>query len=275
MSERDRSDELQSLRNENKLLKTQQQETKNEVKELKEQISCLESTMKRILQELTDHDERHATILAELNRLKESVMDSNSSNMNNSGNSDHSSSNNTIDINSTDNNITASLVRSVPAPSKILVQDQKKKDNRLAELKRMTKTYMNVDEEEAGLRLFRLQKTMVHVVMDLKKYIEERGEDVSKSWKSIDTATQRVAFEMVEREAISLGVPLNLCIGYWGARRLISKSWANALRTTRKGRPREGGGPENHTEIKEDDGGDDSSEHSDNRLSKKPKLLSI
>ncbi|KAI8094405.1 hypothetical protein BDF21DRAFT_448608 [Thamnidium elegans] len=267
MSKDDSLDELQLLKDENILIKTHQQHTEQAVIHLKQDVADLQSTVKHLLQELTAHDERHATMLGELNRLKESVMDSNSLNNNNLSSSN---SNTTIDNSLTDVPVSSSL-RSIPAPSKILVEDQKKKDNRLVELRRITKEYMNVEEEEAGLRLYKLQKTMVHVVSNLKKYMRDRNEDICKSWKSIDITTQRVAFEMVEREALSLGVPLNLCIGYWGARRLISKSWANALRTTKKHIKPEEVGPEDP----KDDGGDDSSGDDDdhNRTCKKVKLV--
>ncbi|KAG2236953.1 hypothetical protein INT48_002022 [Thamnidium elegans] len=209
MSKDDSLDELQLLKDENILIKTHQQHTEQAVIHLKQDVADLQSTVKHLLQELTAHDERHATMLGELNRLKESVMDSNSLNNNNLSSSN---SNTTIDNSLTDVPVSSSL-----------------------------RKYMNVEEEEAGLRLYKLQKTMVHVVSNLKKYMRDRNEDICKSWKSIDITTQRVAFEMVEREALSLGVPLNLCIGYWGARRLISKSWANALRTTKKHiKPEEG-----------------------------------
>ncbi|GAA5811495.1 hypothetical protein MFLAVUS_004932 [Mucor flavus] len=273
MSKEDRLDELQLLKDENTLIKTHQQHTEQAVTQLKQDVLDLQSTVKQLLQELTAHDERHATMLGELNRLKETVMDSNSLNNsnlhnNNNNNNNNSNSNPTLENGLTNVAVSSSL-RSIPAPSKILVEDQKKKDNRLVELRRITKEYMNVEEEEAGLRLYKLQKTMVHVVSNLKKYMKDRNEDICKSWKSIDITTQRVAFEMVEREALSLGVPLNLCIGYWGARRLISKSWANALRTTKKHiKPEEG------PEDPKDDGGDDSSGDDDdhNRICKKIKI---
>lgn len=209
----DDGNELQLLREENELMKTQHTAMRQQIYALENQVATLERVMTQVLKDLTGHDERHATILGELNGLKESVMDSNSLNM-------------TEDL--------GSSMRSIPAPSKVLVNNQKKKDNRLFELRRITRDCMHIDDEEAGLRLYKLQKTMVHVVSDLKNYMKDKNEDVCKSWKSIDISTQRIAFEMVEREAVSLGVPLNLCIGYWGARRLISKSWANALRTTKK-----------------------------------------
>ncbi|KAI8075946.1 uncharacterized protein B0P05DRAFT_638536 [Gilbertella persicaria] len=140
--------------------------------------------------------------------------------------------------NTNNNNVptsTASVVkRSIPAPSKVLIDEQKKKDNRLLELRRITQHVMQVSEDEAKLRLHKLQKTMIHVVADLKKLMRQKKEATNKSWKAIDVNTQRVAFELVEREATAIGVPLTMCIGYWGARRLISKSWANALRTTKK-----------------------------------------
>lgn len=213
MSNNDRS-ELQLLRDENELIKNQQKVTEQQVIKLQNQVASIEKVMTQVLKDLTSHDERHATILGELNGLKESVMDSNS-------------------LNITKDPMVSSM-RSIPAPSKVLVNDQKKKDNRLFELRRITRECMHVEDEEAGLRLYKLQKTMVHVVSNLKNFMKDKNEDVCKSWKSIDISTQRIAFEMVEREAVSLGVPLNLCIGYWGARRLISKSWANALRTTKK-----------------------------------------
>lgn len=206
--------ELQMLRQENDLLKLQHKAMEEQIAGLQNQVANLQKVMTQVLKDLTGHDERHATMLGELNGLKESVMNSNSLNM------------------TTEDS--GSSMRSIPAPSKVLVNNQKKKDNRLFELRRITKDCMHVDDEEAGLRLYKLQKTMVHVVSDLKNYMKDKNEDVCKSWKSIDISTQRIAFEMVEREAVSLGVPLNLCIGYWGARRLISKSWANALRTTKK-----------------------------------------
>ncbi|KAI9265309.1 hypothetical protein EDC94DRAFT_658217 [Helicostylum pulchrum] len=274
MSKEDRLDELQLLKDENTLIKTHQQHTEQAVTQLKQDVIELQSTVKQLLQELTAHDERHATILGELNRLKESVMDSNSlqnNNNHNSSNSGSSSNTNPALENGLTNVPVSSSLRSIPAPSKILVEDQKKKDNRLVELRRITKEYMNVEEEEAGLRLYKLQKTMVHVVSNLKKYMKDRNEDICKSWKSIDITTQRVAFEMVEREALSLGVPLNLCIGYWGARRLISKSWANALRTTKKHiKPEEG--PEDPKDDEGDDSSGDNDDHN-NRICKKLKIV--
>ncbi|KAI9481100.1 MAG: hypothetical protein EXX96DRAFT_618062 [Benjaminiella poitrasii] len=219
-------DALTSLQNEDKL-KTET------IKQLRDQIDYLQTALNQSHQELNSYNERQMTILSELNSLKETIMDNhsllvrqNSHNEQHTPNSDIVPSNNMV--------LSAAAARSIPAPSKVMVDDQKKKDNRLVELRKMTREYMKVSDEEAGLRLYKLQKTMIHVVSDLKKYMKERNEDISKSWKSIDISTQRVAFEMVEREAASLGVPLHMCIGYWGARRLISKSWANALRTTKK-----------------------------------------
>ncbi|KAI7901267.1 uncharacterized protein BX663DRAFT_487839 [Cokeromyces recurvatus] len=207
------------------LLKDENKTLTDSVNKLKEKVDYLQTALNESHQELNTYSERQTTILSELNNLKETIMDNNSllSRQNNDENNV-----------TTSNLLSVVAARSIPAPSKVMVDDQKKKDNRLVELRRMTREYMKVSDEEAGLRLYKLQKTMIHVVSDLKKYMKERNEDISKSWKSIDINTQRVAFEMVEREASSLGVPLHMCIGYWGARRLISKSWANALRTTKK-----------------------------------------
>lgn len=228
---------IEAVKQSNELLSKKNGENGETLKELQDQLTELQSCVHKYQQDLISYEERQTTILTELNRLKETVMDSNnllkqtqSTTTNTTSTTSNTNVNNPMAILA----ISSSSMRSIPAPSKVMVDDQKKKDNRLVELKRITKDYMEVTEEEASLRLYKLQKTMIHVVSDLKKYMTERNEDISKSWKSIDMSTQRVAFEMVEREAVGLGVPLNMCIGYWGARRLISKSWANALRTTKK-----------------------------------------
>jgi chromosome segregation ATPase len=211
---------LDTLVQENKAIKQENQSIMNTMQQLLKQVDQLQSSFNTSQQVIATYDERHATILSELNGLKESIIDCNHNN--------HPQQPQQPVLTE------ETSMRSIPAPSKVMIDEQKKKDNRLVELRRITKEYMHVDDGEAALRLYKLQKTMVHVVSDLKKYMKNRNEDISKSWKSIDMSTQRVAFEMVEREATSLGVPLNMCIGYWGARRLISKSWANALRTTKK-----------------------------------------
>lgn len=208
---------LDTLVEENKAIKQENQSMMNTIQRLVKQVDQLQSSFNTSQQVIATYDERHATILSELNSVKESMMDIYPQKQVQQPALTEETS-----------------MRSIPAPSKVMIDEQKKKDNRLVELRRITKEYMHVDDGEAALRLYKLQKTMIHVVADLKKYMKSRGEDISKSWKSIDMSTQRVAFEMVEREATSLGVPLNMCIGYWGARRLISKSWANALRTTKK-----------------------------------------
>jgi chromosome segregation ATPase len=207
---------LDTLAEENKTIKHENQTMKITMQQLLKQVDQLQSCFNTSQQVMATYDERHATILSELEGLKESMRNSQPQHKQAVALPEETS------------------MRSIPAPSKVLIDDQKKKDNRLVELRRITKEYMHVDDGEAALRLYKLQKTMIHVVSDLKKYMKTRNEDISKSWKSIDMSTQRVAFEMVEREASGLGVPLNMCIGYWGARRLISKSWANALRTTKK-----------------------------------------
>jgi hypothetical protein len=236
--------QLDSVQQENLVIKQEQLKTGFSLKELQEQVVTLQRVFAQAVQ---DHDEQHATILHVLNGLKESIMDTNSSlpqqqQSNTTAAVSAEEASPTITTTAAQPSTTtptatatsSSSSRSIPAPSKVLVDNHKKKDNRLVELRQITKKHMSVNDEEAGLRLYKLQKTMVHVVSDLKKYMKDKDEDISKSWKSIDISTQRVAFEMVEKEALSLGVPLNLCIGYWGARRLISKSWANALRTTKK-----------------------------------------
>jgi DNA repair exonuclease SbcCD ATPase subunit len=199
-----------------------------EIEQLSNSLKNLENDFEEEKERMETIQSQYYTIQSEHSALKLKLSMTGNENGNNNGTSPLYSSNS--------NNIpTASAsMRTIPAPSKVAVNDQKKKDNRLSELRRITREVMNVDDDEAGLRLYKLQKTMVHVVADLKNYMKERNEDITKSWKSIDMGTQRVAFEMVEREASSLGVPINMCIGYWGARRLISKSWANALRTTKK-----------------------------------------
>lgn len=219
---------VDSLQQNNHLLETKQQETDKVVQLLKEELV-------EMRHQLAGHDERHASLLSELNTMKEHNETLNNNNTTISALSTLPAVSTVVTTgNMQEQEEQVTVKRSIPAPSKFLVEEQKKKDNRLLELRRITKEYKNVDDEEAGLRLYKLQKTMVHVVSDLKKYMKSKDEDITKSWKSIDLNTQRVAFEMVEKEAISLGVPLNMCIGYWGARRLISKSWANALRTSKK-----------------------------------------
>ncbi|KAI8876839.1 hypothetical protein K501DRAFT_337833 [Backusella circina FSU 941] len=218
-------------------LKTSNERLENENGQQQKVIERLSISLKNLENDFEEEKERMETIQSQYYtiqnehsklKLKVSMAGSDSSNGNLPPYLSNSDSNN-------NNTPTASAsMRTIPAPSKVAVDDQKKKDNRLSELRRITREVMNVDDDEAGLRLYKLQKTMVHVVADLKNFMKERNEDITKSWKSIDMGTQRVAFEMVEREASSLGVPINMCIGYWGARRLISKSWANALRTTKK-----------------------------------------
>lgn len=221
---------LNAIQKENTALKEDNLQITTTINELRNTVDELQKTLATAQSDLALYDERHATILSELNGLKETIMDSNRMYQDTSN---IQPSQVPLLPNEARDTI-ASSQRSIPAPSKVLLDENKKKDNRLVELRRITREYMNVSDEEAGLRLYKLQKTMIHVVSDLKKYMMSRHEDVTKSWKSIDISTQRVAFEMVEKEASSLGVPLNLCIGYWGARRLISKSWANALRTSKK-----------------------------------------
>lgn len=223
---------IETVKETNKVLSQDNTANNETIKELTIKVTLLQANMEKCQQDLTAYEERQTTILTELNRLKETVMDSN--NLLKQTNPIPTQTNTNVNNPMAIVAISSGSMRSIPAPSKVMVDDQKKKDNRLVELKRITKDCMKVSEEEASLRLYKLQKTMIHVVSDLKKYMIDRNEDISKSWKSIDMSTQRVAFEMVEREAVSLGVPLNMCIGYWGARRLISKSWANALRTTKK-----------------------------------------
>lgn len=222
---------IDSLKAENLALTTKQLETDITVEKLKQDLDTTQESLLKVLRDLNSHDERHATLLSELNSFKEFIM-------NTQGFTQEVTAEPQMITLDSSNEMTptssTAAMRSIPAPSKVMVDDNKKKDNRLIELRRITRENMNVDDEEAGLRLYKLQKTMIHVVSDLKKYMKTKNEDISKSWKSIDINTQRVAFEMVEREATSLGVPLNMCIGYWGARRLVSKSWANALRTTKK-----------------------------------------
>lgn len=222
---------LNTIQNENIALKKDNLQITETINQLRHTVDELQKSLLIAQNDLTAYDERHATILSELNGLKESIMDSNRIQQHNV---QPPSITQHLPTDIRDNINIVSSQRSIPAPSKILLDENKKKDNRLVELRRITKEYMDVSDEEAGLRLYKLQKTMIHVVSDLKKYMMSRLEDISKSWKSIDISTQRVAFEMVEKEATSLGVPLNMCIGYWGARRLISKSWANALRTSKK-----------------------------------------
>lgn len=221
---------LNAIQQENTALKEDNLQITATINELRHTVDELQKTLAAAKNDLAAYDERHATILSELNGLKESIMDSNRIYQD----STNPQPPKTASFPNEATDTIASSQRSIPAPSKVLLDENKKKDNRLVELRRITREYMNVSDEEAGLRLYKLQKTMIHVVSDLKKYMMSRHEDVTKSWKSIDISTQRVAFEMVEKEASSLGVPLNLCIGYWGARRLISKSWANALRTSKK-----------------------------------------
>lgn len=231
---------LEAVKESSKVISKDNVANSETLRHLTDKITVLQASIDKCQQDLASYEERQTTILTELNRLKETVMDSNNLLKQTSNNVtetlDNTNANNPMAIVaiSSSSSSSSGSMRSIPAPSKVMVDDQKKKDNRLVELKRITKDYMKVSEEEAGLRLYKLQKTMIHVVSDLKKYMLDQNEDISKSWKSIDMTTQRVAFEMVEREATSLGVPLNMCIGYWGARRLISKSWANALRTTKK-----------------------------------------
>ncbi|CEP16260.1 hypothetical protein [Parasitella parasitica] len=219
---------LNAIRDENTALKQDNLQITETINQLRQTVDELQKSLAVAQRDLAAYDERHATILSELNGLKESIMDSNR------GLQPPMLSSYLVVTDKDNAAATASSQRSIPAPSKVLLDENKKKDNRLVELRRITKEYMNVSDEEAGLRLYKLQKTMIHVVSDLKKYMVTKREDINKSWKSIDISTQRVAFEMVEKEACSLGVPLNMCIGYWGARRLISKSWANALRTSKK-----------------------------------------
>ncbi|KAI8646265.1 hypothetical protein BD408DRAFT_428874 [Parasitella parasitica] len=223
---------LNAIQDENTALKLDNQQITETINQLRDTVDELQKSLLIAQRDLAAYDERHATILSELNVLKESIMDSNRSQQHDIAPPLLTSYSVVVDKDNV--TATASSQRSIPAPSKVLLDENKKKDNRLVELRRITKEFMNVSDEEAGLRLYKLQKTMVHVVSDLKKYMMVKKEDVGKSWKSIDIGTQRVAFEMVEKEASSLGVPLNMCIGYWGARRLISKSWANALRTSKK-----------------------------------------
>lgn len=220
---------LDTIQKENITLKKDNIHITEAINELRHTVDELQKSLSIAKSDLAAYDERHATVLSELNGLKEAIMDSNRIHQDNSNPQPPQ-----IVPPNEARDTTGSSQRSIPAPSKVLLDENKKKDNRLVELRRITREYMNVSDEEAGLRLYKLQKTMIHVVSDLKKYMMSRHEDVTKSWKSIDISTQRVAFEMVEKEASSLGVPLNLCIGYWGARRLISKSWANALRTSKK-----------------------------------------
>ncbi|KAL9545838.1 hypothetical protein MBANPS3_006949 [Mucor bainieri] len=237
---------LNTIQKENTALKEDNLHITATIIDLRHTVDELQKTLATARSDLAAYDERHATILSELNGLKESIMDSNRMYQDNSNQQPPQAA--LLPNDSSDT--MASSQRSIPAPSKVLLDENKKKDNRLVELRRITREYMNVSDEEAGLRLYKLQKTMIHVVSDLKKYMMGRHEDVTKSWKSIDISTQRVAFEMVEKEASSLGVPLNLCIGYWGARRLISKSWANALRTSKK---HVNTGPETREDKPEDD----------------------
>jgi uncharacterized protein YukE len=226
--------QLEAVKAENAELRKESTTTAQTITELREKTDVLQQALAKSQLELSTFQERQTTILAELNRLKEAVMDSNNLMKSNDDvpSTDTVGSSDALAILSM--GVGSASMRSIPAPSKVMLEDQKKKDNRLVELKRITKEFMNINDQEANLRLYKLQKTMIHVVADLKKYMQERNEDISKSWKSIELSTQRVAFDMVETEAVSLGVPLNMCIGYWGARRLISKSWANALRTTKK-----------------------------------------
>ncbi|KAK4518954.1 uncharacterized protein ATC70_009181 [Mucor velutinosus] len=237
---------LNTIQKENTALKEDNLQITATIDELRHTVDELQKTLATAKSDLAAYDERHATILSELNGLKESIMDSNRMYQDIS----NPQPSQTALLPNEARDTIASSQRSIPAPSKVLLDENKKKDNRLVELRRITREYMNVSDEEAGLRLYKLQKTMIHVVSDLKKYMMSRHEDVTKSWKSIDISTQRVAFEMVEKEASNLGVPLNLCIGYWGARRLISKSWANALRTSKK---HVNTGPETREDRPEDD----------------------
>ncbi|EPB91787.1 hypothetical protein HMPREF1544_01295 [Mucor circinelloides 1006PhL] len=236
---------LDTIQKENITLKKDNIQITEAINELRHTVDELQKSLSIAKSDLAVYDERHATVLSELNGLKEAIMDSNRMHQDNSNPQPPQ-----IVPPNEARDTTGSSQRSIPAPSKVLLDENKKKDNRLVELRRITREYMNVSDEEAGLRLYKLQKTMIHVVSDLKKYMMSRHEDVTKSWKSIDISTQRVAFEMVEKEASSLGVPLNLCIGYWGARRLISKSWANALRTSKK---HVNTGPEVNEDKLEDD----------------------
>ncbi|CAO3651337.1 unnamed protein product [Mucor hiemalis] len=194
LPEKDKDETISELTSLVQSLEAKQQETDKVVELLKNELA-------QMRQQLTGHDELHASVLSQLNTMKEHVII-------------RSPIVETVmqPVDTQQQQEGVIVKRSIPAPSKFLVEEQKKKDNRLLELRRITKEYKNVDDEEAGLRLYKLQK----------------------QWFTSYLNTQRVAFEMVEREAISLGVPLNMCIGYWGARRLISKSWANALRTSKK-----------------------------------------
>lgn len=239
---------LNAVKEENEQSKQESMSRLQVITELREKVDTLQRALDKSQAELSGCQERQMTILAELNRLKEAVMDSNNKQTSEEtatgdGNTGLTVSRTVTTLNAATNtqhtplgqlSLNAGSMRSIPAPSKVTLDDHKKKDNRLVELRRITKEYMNVSDEEAQSRLYKLQKTMIHVVSDLKKYMSDRNENINKSWKSIDMSTQRVAFEMVETEAASLGVPLDMCIGYWGARRLISKSWANALRRVKK-----------------------------------------
>ncbi|KAL0576122.1 hypothetical protein ABG067_008965, partial [Albugo candida] len=148
---------IDTLKEENLALTNKQIETEKQIDQLKDELGTTQQSLIKVLEELNGLDERHSTILTELNSFKESLM-----------NTQHQTE--SIEVSPTPPTSSVAIavaasaaMRSIPAPSKIMVDDNKKKDNRLLELRRITREHMNVDDEEAGLRLYKLQKTMIHV----------------------------------------------------------------------------------------------------------------